>query len=343
MEITFIHEDEDFLRIGVTWNRLVSRSVTNVPFLRHEFQYSWWKSLGGGEWGSGELWIATGLNRGGDLLGVAPFFRTISNKDPILMFIGSKEISDYLDLIITPDSLQDFIYCLFLELGRLPRSVWTKIDLYNLPEWSPTSEAICRIAAQQGWTVEQERLQPCPIVLFSGDWEAYLGQLKKKQRHELRRKIRRAEAHEQGVSFRLITSEEELQDGIIRLMELMAYDQKKAQFLTSKMRSHLSHMITQAFENGWLMLAFLEFGGEPIAAYLNFDYLNHLWIYNSGINPNYFELSPGWVLMGYIIQWAIENGQYGIDFLRGDEGYKYQLGAENRFVHRLVLSRKSKE
>jgi CelD/BcsL family acetyltransferase involved in cellulose biosynthesis len=166
-----------------------------------------------------------------------------------------------------------------------------------------------------------------------------LAQLKKKQRHELRRKIRRAEAHEQKISLRIISTREELGKGSDAFLSLMAHDEKKAEFLTPKMRTHLREMITMAFENGWLMLAFLELATLPIAGYLNFDYRNRLWIYNSGIHPDYYDLSPGWVLLGYIIQWAIKNNREGIDFLRGDEAYKYRLGAEDRFIHRLIISR----
>jgi CelD/BcsL family acetyltransferase involved in cellulose biosynthesis len=119
----------------------------------------------------------------------------------------------------------------------------------------------------------------------------------------------------------------------------MTFDEKKATFLTSKMQSYLREMISKAFEEGWLQITFLEIDNCPIAGYLNFDYDDRLWIYNSGINPEYFSFSPGWVLLGNIIQWAIKNDRKGIDFLRGDEAYKYRFGAEDRFIHRLILSR----
>ena len=340
MEINFIREEGNFIQIQTQWNRLLNQSISDVPFLRHEFQIPWWRSLGGGEWDNGDLWIASGTDTQGELLGLAPLFRTVSNEGvPSFMFIGSREISDYLDLIVAEKNLHMFVQILFGELDKLPRTVWEQIDLYNLPEWSPSISVIREYSIERGWKVEQEKLQPCPIVFFKGDWEAYLSQLKKKQRHELRRKLRRAEANEQSIALRVISTREELEDGINAFVMLMAYDQKKAEFLTSKMRSHLSAMITMAFENGWLMLAFLELNGEPIAGHLNFDYRDRLWIYNSGVNPDYNDLSPGWVLFGYIIQWAIENDRNGIDFLRGDEEYKYRLGAENRFIHRLKLSR----
>jgi CelD/BcsL family acetyltransferase involved in cellulose biosynthesis len=72
---------------------------------------------------------------------------------------------------------------------------------------------------------------------------------------------------------------------------------------------------------------------------MHFDYGNRIWVYNSGINPAYLDLSPGWVLLGRTIQWGIENGREALDFMRGDEIYKYRLGGVDRNVLRLLISR----
>jgi CelD/BcsL family acetyltransferase involved in cellulose biosynthesis len=40
-----------------------------------------------------------------------------------------------------------------------------------------------------------------------------------------------------------------------------------------------------------------------------------------------------------LLQDAIENGRTAVDFMRGDESYKYDLGGRDRKVHRLVLTR----
>jgi CelD/BcsL family acetyltransferase involved in cellulose biosynthesis len=340
MDIHFIHDNDSFLNLGLAWNQLLSQSTVNVPFLRHEYQYTWWQYLGGGEWSQGDLWIAVGKSEKGELLGLAPCFRINYEPDnPKIMFIGGKEIADYLDLIVSPNHHMAFVNAFIENLRDLPESVWKQIDLYNIPEWSPTIDAMVKGAGDQGWKVETGKLQPCPSVSLEVDWETYLSKLQKKQRHELRRKIRRAESFEHEVRFHILTDPEEIHEGIAVFLDLMAFDQQKTRFLTKEMRSTLSEIMVGAFRNGWLMLAFLEAGGEPIAGYLNFDYDNQIWIYNSGINPDYMHISPGWVLMSCIIQWAIEHGRQVVDFLRGDERYKYQLGGQDRFIYRLTLSR----
>ena len=85
--------------------------------------------------------------------------------------------------------------------------------------------------------------------------------------------------------------------------------------------------------------AFLEIMGKKAAGYLNFDYLNHIWVYNSGLDRSFLELSPGWVLLGYLLQWANENKRASFDFMRGDEAYKYRFGAVDKFLVRVKVSR----
>jgi len=75
------------------------------------------------------------------------------------------------------------------------------------------------------------------------------------------------------------------------------------------------------------------------AGYLNFDYGNHFWVYNSGLDYNFGYYSPGWVLLGYLLEWANVNKRQAFDFMRGDEDYKYRFGGVDRFVMRAQIRR----
>jgi CelD/BcsL family acetyltransferase involved in cellulose biosynthesis len=163
--------------------------------------------------------------------------------------------------------------------------------------------------------------------------------IKKKQRHEIRRKIRRAEGHELPVRWYIVEDEATLDDEIDAFLELMAFDHEKEAFLTDVMRTQMRTSIHTAFQAGWLQLSFLEIGSEKAAGYLNFDYDNRIWVYNSGINFGFNNLSPGWVLLAHLIQWGIDNGRETLDFMRGDEVYKYRFGGVDRFVVRVQIGR----
>lgn len=340
MKITFIHDVSDFNALSDVWNDLLNRSITDVPFLRYEYQSIWWKTLGGGEWKTGELWIGVGRNNGGGLTGLAPLFlsRTIEGKSA-LMFLGSYEISDYLDLIVPDNDVREFTEALLAALDNHGPKDWESLDLYNIPEGSPSLGALEDAARRRGWEITRERIAPCPAISLDNTWEEYLARLVKKQRHEVRRKLRRAAEHPSGVSWQLIGPDEDIEPLMEIFMNLMASDPKKTDFLTPAMHTQLLLSMQAAQENGWLHLSFLKVGRDYAAGYLCFDYGGRLWVYNSGLNPAYLSLSPGWVLLSHLIQWAIENDRKEFDFLRGDEKYKYRFGGVDRYIARLTISR----
>jgi len=322
------------------WNNLLLKSASHVPFLRHEYLTSWWKTLGGGEWQSGNLYTIAAFADDGELTGIAPFFHTknLDGKSAI-MFIGSIEISDYLDFLATPEDLPIFMDALLEHLNTQQAIDWEVLDLYNILEESPTLPVLETAVEKIGLKLTKQQIHPAPSIKIPNNWDDYLLGIKKKQRHEIRRKIKRAENHDLPVRWYIVDDETTLENEIANFLNLMTLDHNKEEFLTEIMRVQMGEMIHTAFRSGWLQLAFLEIGEEKAAAYLNFDYDNKLWVYNSAINPEYYALSPGWVLLGFLIQWAIENGREVLDFMRGDEIYKYRFGGIDRHVLRVQVTK----
>jgi CelD/BcsL family acetyltransferase involved in cellulose biosynthesis len=339
MPFSFIHEAKAFRELEADWNGCLAQSVTDVPFLRHEFLSTWWNTLGGGEWKDGELWIGVDRGEDGALRGAAPLFRVEDDSGRSkLMFLGTLEISDYLDLLVAKDDVETFVGRF---IGRLAakNSEWDVLDLYNIPEESPTLTALENHAGSHGWSVTRTRLQPCPVVKLEGGWQEYLDGLDGKQRQEIRRKFRRAHRHPLGVSWRVVGAEEDIGPAVDQFIALMAHDQEKRRFLTQKMRTQFETLADEAHRKGWLHLSFLDVGGEPGAGVMSFDYQNRLWIYNSGLDPAHHKLSLGWVILTHLFEWAIENGREAVDFLRGDETYKYRMGGVARYIYRLTITR----
>ena len=341
MQLKVIQTVEEFDSLADEWNNLLSQSASHVPFLRHEYLSAWWRTLGGGEWQRGELYIVTARYPAGELCAIAPLFVTENRQgETALMLMGSIEISDYLDIIARPGDLPGFIDCLLVHLANRQTPAWQVIDWYNLLEDSPTLPALQAAASRQGWQMTQERLQHCPYIPLPGEWEAYLTGIDKKQRHEIRRKMRRVESAEVPVRLRIVSEGDDLDVEMDAFLDLMGQDPEKRAFLTDAMRAQMHLAVRAAQRAGWLQLSFLEVDGEKAAGYLNFDYANHIWVYNSGINFEYSAYSPGWVLLAYLLQWANENRRERFDFMRGDEDYKYRFGGIDRFVVRARVVRK---
>ena len=339
MEFTLYRDFDDELE--PEWNSLLSESSSHVPFLRYEYLKAWWQTRGGGEWPQDAQVVIIAGRENGRLVGIAPLFLADWEDKPSLLLLGSIEISDYLDLIARPEDTDAFVAALLGYLCSpdtdLPE--WKSLDLYNVFESSATLAALEQAATHQGVRYICEPFRPSLYIPLPGDWETYLAGIDKKQRHEIRRKMRRAYAGEKPVRWYAVTEAETLDNEIDGFLALMAHDEEKAKFLTPTMRENFRITIRCAFEAGCLHLAFLEIGGEKAAAYLSFDYLERLWVYNSGLDPQFMEYSPGWVLLGEILKWANENGRKGFDFMRGDEDYKFRFGAQKRDVMRATVEK----
>jgi CelD/BcsL family acetyltransferase involved in cellulose biosynthesis len=256
-----------------------------------------------------------------------------------MLFIGSIEVSDYLDILARPEDIERFCDGLLRYLANDHATNWKKLDLCNILDDSPALKALTTAAREIGWTVAEEVLQHSPFITLPGDFNEYLASIDKKQRHEIRRKLRRLETS--GVPYRWYTTTEEykIPGDIDSFLKLMSFDEQKAAFLAPLMRTHMENVIRCAFQADCLQLKFLEIDGIKVAGSLSFDYLDRLWLYNSGINPDYAEYSPGWVMLAELIRWTCEHHYRELDFMRGDEEYKYRFGAHDRFVKKLLITR----
>jgi len=313
------------------WNSLLQKSSTNVPFLQYGYLKRWWEYKGGGEWPECELALLS-YRQDGKLAGIAPFFNAMHEGKKKTLLLGSIEISDYLDFIYDPQYAAPFFHQVF---NAFSGDAFTGIDtllLYNLPETSASIPFIDAESIRNGWKYTSEKAYRTPVIQLAGDWDTYLAGIDKKQRHEIRRKMRRAEESSANVRWYLAGQAESLDQEIDDFFKLMILDDEKKNFLTDAMREQMRSLIHWAFDEQILQLSFLSIEGIKAAAYLCFDYQQRIWVYNSGFDPQYRDYSPGWVLLSYLIQNAIRTGMHTFDFMRGDEDYKYRFGAQDSYV-----------
>jgi CelD/BcsL family acetyltransferase involved in cellulose biosynthesis len=322
-----------FKELEDEWNALLHRSSADTVFLTLEFQRVWWRYLG-----EGELLIVT-VRDDGELIGIAPLFATANPEGKrVLAIVGCVEVADYLDLIVAEGREEEVCAAVVDYLASPQVSAWDVLDLCNIHQDSPTLAVLPSLAEGHGWAASVAKEDVCPVAQLPGTWDEYLQALNKKHRHELRRKLRRAEA--QGdLDWYIVGPEHNLGDEIEDFLDLMAASAPdKEDFLTPQMRSFFRQLAHVMYDAGWLQLAFLEVAGQKAAAYFNFVYGNRVLVYNSGLDWQSFpHLSTGIILAAYCIQYAIEQGREAFDFMQGDERYKYQLGGQDVEVRRLTI------
>lgn len=336
MQVKCCFENEGFLALRSEWNSLLQRSYTDSLFLTWEWQSVWWK-----HWGNGEL-VLLSFRRieDGSLVGIVPLFRSVSRTGELaLSLVGGREISDYLDLIIEV-GWEDAIYAALLDCLGKEVVDWDLIDLCNIPQDSLTCVRLRALADARDYQSLVEIEDVCPIIALPNTWEGYLMSIDKKQRHELRRKLRRAESGA-DTRFVVVGSQHHLQTemkAFIGLHQMSAPE--KSKFMNSQMQEFFLDMACTMQEAGWLQLTFIEMDGVKAASLLNFDYGGAVLAYNSGYDPLRFRhLSPGVVITARCIEHAIKLSRSKFDFLRGDEVYKYRFGANNTQVLRLLIAK----
>lgn len=340
MEIRILQDETQWVTMEDEWNDLLGNSISNLPFLRHEYLTAWWEHRGGGEWPDSELYILTGHDDDGALVGIAPLFLSKNHAGAqALMFLGAIEISDFLDVIVKPADHKPFLDSLLNFLISPEAAAWDCLDLYNILDDSVTLDVLEELAGDYKLSYQREVLQPAPYIPLPDDFDEYMASLDKKYRHELRRKMRNAASYPIPTSWAYIDDKAEQEKFLTDFAAMMREEQEKEEFLTDAMLAQMEAIIRAGFKAGWMRFACFYVGGEKAAGYLNFEYDNRVWVYNSGMSRKHRNISPGIVLMGYLIMDAIENGREVFDLMRGDEPYKYHLGGQDRFVVRATLTR----
>ena len=334
-----VYTDENlFDELKPEWNTLLAKTRCNYVFLTWEWQRTWWQSFH-----PGDLYVITLRADDRSLLGIAPCFIHHQPKyGRVLRLIGCVEVTDYLAVIAHRDHEVEVFTALADYLTGEGASAWDRIDFCNIRENSPTLVHLAPLLEARGLDVLVKFEDVCPVIKLPDTWEAYLNMLDGKQRREVRRKMRRAEA--QGVTWRIVGPEDDLDAEMDAFLGLMAASTpEKAEFLKLPGNCDFFRRLARVFmESGWLQLLFLDVNGRPAATYLNFDYNNRVQVYNSGLDPSQFlQLSPGWVLLGHAIRHAIELGREEFDFLQGDEEYKYRMGGQDVKVWMLMADREA--
>jgi len=260
------------------------------------------------------------------LIGIAPLII----RNDAAYIAGSTDVCDFVDFVVASGAETDFSNTL---LDHLSSRGITTLEMQSLRPDSIAQGRLLPVARERGYQVSMVEDDVSLERDLPASWEDYLLMLSSKQRHEIRRKLRRLdEAGE--VSFRFIENPAEIPAFMDTFLSFFVESRAdKAAFLTGQMDAFFRAMALAISEAGLLRPAALELDGVPVAAVLAFDYRDVVYLYNSGYDPEYRSLSVGIASKVLYIKDCIERGRKRFDFLKGDEQYKSQLGGEAVHLH----------
>jgi len=311
----------DPVSLEAEWSELARRRAEPSIFLTPE-----WLGVARAYDRRRQTTLSIGENRG---------IAALAHEDDGTITFAGGEFTDEQDVIAAPSDAASVAEALggWIAAQRAPR-----VRLEYVPEDVPTAGAITRALAPRGYDVQVERLVTSPRLHLPADYASYVQSLTKKERHELRRKIRRLETGRR-VAFR-IAQERERAAVLDRFVALHRRSRgEKAEFMTADRERYFRDVADAVAAPGWLRLGVLEVAGEDVAVLYAFAYEGTLAIYNAAYDPMLAPLSVGIVCHAYAIRSAIEEGIPTYDLLRGDEPYKYDLGAEDRWLVRIEALR----
>ncbi len=334
MQTTIYTNLTEFDALRDEWTNLLERAVSAPFFMQYSYQRTWWQYLG-----QGDLMLIAMRAADGQLVGLAPLFRTTNQVGQRqLALIGCVDVSDYLDLLVDENYIEP-VHQALLDCLSSDQIVWDKLYLCSLPQNSHTHSRMAELAQARGWQVSRHQQAVCPVITLADSWDNYLAEIDKKQRHEIRRKIGKLE-RTASIHWYVLESAAEVSaamDDFIMLHQKSTQD--KEDFWNEALIQFFKAMAHEIAKAGGLKLYFIEIDGLRAAAMLCFDYANQFLLYNSGFDPKFYDLSPGNVLTAYTIQEAIRLGRTRYDFLRGDEIYKFRFGAQAEPLYDLEVFR----
>ena len=320
-------ELDSFVSLETTWQALLGTCTTKHIFLTPQWQSAWWQVFGNDY----ELMLLS-IHDEQRLVGIAPFKR----QDGKISFIGSPDVCDYMDFIAR-QGWEDYVFSRLLDY--LEKLEWRSIELNSLLQQSLALKFFVPLVQQKGYKIEIKQMNVSLQLILPSSWDGYLGLLKTKDRHELRRKLRRLE-QAQSVNYLAITQKRLLPQAMESFFTLFQMSNaEKAQFMTEKKREFFTTMVSSLAEKDNIRLSFIEVAGARTSATLCFDYNDDIYLYNSAYNPAYSSLSVSLLLKVFNIKEAIDHGKKYFDFLSGNEAYKYDLGGQDVPLYQCVITR----
>jgi len=305
-------------RYDLNWN-----SVSILP----GWLEAWWQAFGSGA----ELHLRA-VRQGENIIGVAPLLL----RGGVASIVGSADVCDYLDFVIAPGKESDFFTAL---LDNLKQEGINNLDLKPLRPDSTVLTHLIDTARNRKYEVLCQEEEVTVELDLPATWDEYLAILTKKQRHEVRRKLRRLQAAG-NIDYRCIEVSKGAAGSFMdTFLELFSKSrEEKANFMSPKMESFFRSLAETMAEVGLLRSGIVELDTIPIAMTMGFDYRDSHYLYNSAYDPHYNSLSVGLLCKVLCLKESIKRAKKKWDFLKGGEHYKYQLGGREVPLYRCQIT-----
>lgn len=302
------------------WRRLQSGLSRPEIFLHLDWIAAWWRSFGHRY----EL-VAPVLSRAGQVVAILPLVRQGSR----LMYLGHS-VADYCDFLHDGEDPSRALALALDGLLDYTRS-WDVIEFSNVPETSRLAAAINELGERWRSRIDKSAGNPCPTLSFGADKQQALAsvlakdKLKKAVRYLGRRGELRFHHIEDKADFE-VHFEEFMRQHIRR----SAIAGRRSAFLNDDYVGFYRGLVETFGLKSEIRFSVLEVGDSPVAYHFGTLFASKYLFYKPTFDVDYWDLSPGQVLLWYLLDYCRTADVNEFDFGQGGESYKYRFANEVR-------------
>lgn len=313
------------------------RWTQSDPQLSWNWMSHWWQQLIASDTPSRrqKLALTVVVGDGGECLAIAPWYVCRHVTGFALHFLGDgKAATDYLRILgeprhesIVADTLAHWVTSAEFErqFGALDLIIADghRSDENNLISW-------WNRLVQHGWRQHASPIESAWKTSLPGDWSQLLKQFSKSQRRKVNKAFRLRQ--EGTVSVRWVT---DLAQAPTAWTDFVYLHQRRRNALgqagcfdNAPFAGFLRATLQELMLDQRARLIFVDHQSQPIGTAMLLQTDDGVMMYQSGINPDHRHLEPGHLVNAFALEWANQQRLSCFDFMRGDEPYKQDWGAE---------------
>ncbi len=320
-----------------SWNKLTR---TN-PMMSLEWLAAWWNHFGLGH----QLHIVA-VASGDQLLGVLPCYvqQTLFGNQIRLLGTGSV-CSDYLGAIVDREHATEVYKAIHENLRQSVESGSLRgiesLQFEGISSDNAWLQALAEFADKADYSMRIQKQANSWSLALPSTW----AELHHSQRgHGVHRKAKKcmSRLESKELVIRQITEVVQLDEGMEHLIRLHQARRESVGddgcFADSRFESFLLEALAGMMLEGTACFIFCENEGQVIGVQLLLLGSDTVFMYQSGVDPQFMSLEPGHAVVTGSLLYAISHGYKAYDFLRGDEPYKAFWGAQAKVLQQIVLA-----
>jgi CelD/BcsL family acetyltransferase involved in cellulose biosynthesis len=182
-----------------------------------------------------------------------------------------------------------------------------------------------------------------PFIPINTNWNSYFGSLSSNRRKKMREIINRSK-RKYNVEYGKFT-QDKLDFALERLFEIHTQrwhsSNIRSPFIYLENRYFYRDIADEFNKNGWLHFSFIKIDGEISSITFSFIFNKKFYLATTARKLEYAAPNPGHLHHYFLIKESFDRELNEVDFLRGDEPYKFHWTRHFRKYNNILVLKKS--